>query len=750
LTTSTQIATKKTLEDVINTFIKQYVDTSANGLDEADTKQFHSEVNICIHFRQRDEFDKPDDVSDFIVIFNPKSPTSDIRSYIDTTLRYAATNLGSWGRLLTFLYNGSRMTVEAKSVLTRFKDMEFPGFEISSYGSLDEKESALQCTRILQTMWQNWRTMAEYDTRVFAMMLSGLSFVNLPELWDQLRNAAKRTLLPAKMIQQLLQDAILRCDGKGAIGQRLCQRFSAKLEVTKLQQKSMGWETDSAKHMFVLNTVVNSLSMEDMVRETSTPTTESRGNRRNTLNIHNTSIYEDTSDSFLPDQEEIDLPHLLMNRNGAPTLEECLYAQTRMDQELSNEYIDQLQQENNSLNDTNILMQTFPIAGETPMKTDGHQSSSHPGRGFPNHGYNQRYNNDSNQGRGGYMGNNRRQNNTARFPFPSITEQPRFKWCACCGEKGGHMWENCPHKRNGPEQDTRAPPSVIKFQISLDKPKLLPLEEALKLCDQSSMRGNLKYHTALYVTQFKQQLTLNHENMKRAHKASPAGPVVIGVCRVAISKSVTDTSVGHNRHTPAIGRNQVLYTNSVLGYAKVTARKAFPSEILERLESCEPQLQAPEHQMDDRSIQSEEGPGDGDNIRLSETICLIDSGATPTAVTWKLVEDLNAPYERSYQRLEIEGVHGDLKRTSTVCWLTLTFNNKVSITVQAVVVDRLKSPILLGQTDFCNYNISLQTKANVLTFGDHLCPSHSEPLMTPEEITSFPEDGYVIIPDNKA
>jgi hypothetical protein len=302
------------------------------------------------------------------------------------------------------------------------------------------------------------------------------------------------------------------------------------------------------------------------------------------------------------------------------------------------------------------------------------------------------------------------------------------------------MWENCPHKRNGPEQDTRAPPSVIKFQISLDKLKLLPLEEALKLCDQSATRGNLKYHTALYVTQFKQQLTLNHENMKRAQKASPAGPVVIGVCRVAISKSVNDTSEGHNNHVPARGRNQVLYTNTVLGYAKVSARKAFPDEIEARLQYQEPQIQPPDSQMDEYEVSEVTEK----NTRVGETICLIDSGATPTAVTWKLVEDLNAPYERSYQRLEIEGVHGDLKRTSTICWLTLTFDEKVSITVQAVVVDRLKSPILLGQTDFRNYEMALQPRANVLTFGDHLNPFHSEPLMTPEEIQSFPDDGYKI------
>jgi hypothetical protein len=83
---------KRTLEDEINTFIKQYVDTSANGLNETDTKQFHSEINICIHFRQRDKYDQPDDVAEYIVTFNPKLPTSDIKSYIDTTLRYAATN----------------------------------------------------------------------------------------------------------------------------------------------------------------------------------------------------------------------------------------------------------------------------------------------------------------------------------------------------------------------------------------------------------------------------------------------------------------------------------------------------------------------------------------------------------------------------------------------------------------------------------------------------------------------------------
>jgi hypothetical protein len=235
---------------------------------------------------------------------------------------------------------------------------------------MGDKDAAIQCTRILQTMWQNWRIMAEYDTRVFSMVLAGASFINLPELWDQLRNVAKRTFVPAKMIQQLLQDAILRSDVGGPIGQRLCQRFSAKFELTKLQQKSAGWETDAAKHMFTINSIVNALSIEDIVREATVPT-EFKSQRRNALNIHNTSIYDDSN---VP---EAVYSTFLMTSTGAPILEECLYAQNQMDLEWNdidlnnaNDYIDHLQQENNILNDQNIMMQAFPMSEGTNNQND--------------------------------------------------------------------------------------------------------------------------------------------------------------------------------------------------------------------------------------------------------------------------------------------------------------------------------------------------------------------------------------------
>jgi Flp pilus assembly protein TadG len=58
------------IHEDINTIIKNFVDSSANGLDAADTKQFHTEVNMSIHFRQRDKFDKMEDASEYIATRN--------------------------------------------------------------------------------------------------------------------------------------------------------------------------------------------------------------------------------------------------------------------------------------------------------------------------------------------------------------------------------------------------------------------------------------------------------------------------------------------------------------------------------------------------------------------------------------------------------------------------------------------------------------------------------------------------------
>jgi hypothetical protein len=164
------------------------------------------------------------------------------------------------------------------------------------------------------------------------------------------------------------------------------------------------------------------------------------------------------------------------------------------------------------------------------------------------------------------------------------------------------------------------------------------------------------------------------------------------------------------------------------------------------LENDTSQIRPPQWQRDKHTVEAVTEDNTNINTRSTEgeSICLIDGGATPSAVTWQLVKDLDIPCEESYQRLDVAGVHGDVKTSTTVCWLQIEFQD-MSITVQAIVVDHLSSPVLLGATDFNRYKMAYQTSAKVITFGDHLRPDHVEPVMTSTEIQNFPKSRYRII-----
>jgi hypothetical protein len=100
--------------------------------------------------------------------------------------------------------------------------------------------------------------------------------------------------------------------------------------------------------------------------------------------------------------------------------------------------------------------------------------------------------------------------------------------------------------------------------------------------------------------------------------------------------------------------------------------------------------------------------------------------------------------EKSHVRLGVAGVHGDVKYADKVCWITITFQCLIQITVMAVIVPNMNSPVLIGQTDFKRNCISHISSPNILIFGNHLHPSHTEELMTEEDIRSSPSSGYVL------
>jgi hypothetical protein len=100
--------------------------------------------------------------------------------------------------------------------------------------------------------------------------------------------------------------------------------------------------------------------------------------------------------------------------------------------------------------------------------------------------------------------------------------------------------------------------------------------------------------------------------------------------------------------------------------------------------------------------------------------------------------------EQSNVQLGIAGVHGDIKYATQICWITITFQCQIQITVMAVIVPSMNSPVLIGQTDFKRNCISHISAPNILIFGNHLQPSHTETLMSEEDIRSSPVNGFVL------
>jgi hypothetical protein len=255
----------------------------------------------------------------------------------------------------------------------------------------------------------------------------------------------------------------------------------------------------------------------------------------------------------------------------------------------------------------------------------------------------------------------------------------------------------------------------------------------------------MKYQSDVYKTNFMNMLQLNNEQKKRAATASmsqtKSPDIVVASDNIAISASVNKI------HTPECvvynasygQRPQHVFTNEVLAHSLSDIRQATDEEITLHIETnisndiC-------------NSTSLSHSPGEPNVVRqLSSTaICLVDPGATPTVIREDLVAALGLLQEQSNIRLGIAGVHGDIKYADKICWITITFQCQVHITVMAVIVPSMNSPVLIGQTDFKRNCISHISAPNILILGNHLHPSHTETLMSEEDIRSSPVNGFVL------
>ena len=354
----------------------------------------------------------------------------------------------------------------------------------------------------------------------------------------------------------------------------------------------------------------------------------------------------------------------------------------------------------------------------------------------------------------------RTNNGTGRYPPQYTRGQPydTHTTCMCCGQD--HNFLSCKLRFHTKDQLPDAPNIAAKYKMDPNLVALLPTEEAMHAIQTSTHCGNMRFQSAEYMQHFTNFIKLQKEKQKRALLATAAqnevpGPsnaqstappnLTVASCRVAISESVHQTpSLTYGIYEGRYGiRPQHAFTNKVLAYAEARARQATPREIDTRIarNTLAHQMPATPQTLTELNMSSKDIPED---LLNSTAICLVDGGACPSCIREDMVLTLGLEVEKAHVRLGVAGVFGDVKYADLVSWITLTFKCGAQITLMAIVVEKLNSPLLIGLTDFKNNFISHIAAQNLLTFGHNLNPTHTENLMTEQEIRCFPESGYII------
>jgi hypothetical protein len=551
-------------------------------------------------------------------------------------------------------------------------------------------------------LFYTFKDKSQSDTSMFRLKLlpppgqSILSFAEGTNLWEEILNAGIKNSVTSKIIETSLFDAIENDNGRE--GRDIKNRLQATIKINALTEEFSSWEHDEATHILLLDASVRELALED----SSSGLGKASVKRRTPINVNNTSMFED-----------------------------------QLDNEQLNRYSNYLV--TYSEEDSQNAQYLMDLDHSTQGTEEDLQVSSFPMQSGRNNHFQQHYPN-SGRGNGG----------SGRFPPSYNRGQPtsavHHTSCMSCG--GPHPFTLCAYKMELDPHQSHTLARVDLYRLDPNKLKQLDYTEAMNIVQSSTNNGNMKYQSETYRTNLNNMLQLNNEQRKRAaianKNAAQTPDIVVASCRMAIS-----ASVGNNVHTPPHGfyngtygpRPQQKYTNGVLAHSMSDIRQATDAEINLHLAT----------NTSDNIFMSTPLPTSPASInqvssrQLSSTaICLVDPGATPTVIRQDLATALGLLQEQSHVRLGIAGVHGDVRYVDTVCWITITFQCLVQITVMAVIVPTMNSPVLIGQTDFKRNCISHISAPNVLIFGNHLHPSHTEKLMSEEEIRSSPSSGFVL------
>ena len=688
-----------------------------------------------------------DQERDFVTEFVPGVTEYTIIQYLKKVARFARQRLGGlhgtegWSNLLTFLQNCNQMDKKAKLRCETLQRLKHPGLQDQS-GNLTEQKAAQQVYILSLLYYHTFKLKTDGDTNMFHIRLipranQTLSFIDGIALWEKLLLSYRNNDSKPATLETSLLEAITRDNGAEGIAVR--DRLASHIKLQGMTKEFEKYKQDTQVYELLLDAAVRELVAEDeasALLTTATTSSRNTNNRRLHVNVNNTSMVNSATAND---------PSFWLHCSEENNRE----AQSQMD----------IVNENRLSNDPNLQINSFPMAPDRIThqggRGNGQYNSYNHGQGV---NYQIRDNGYQGQGtnyRGSLPNNGRGSGGAGRFPAQYTRGRPSeniHTACMACG--GTHSWTCCPFKLKGPAQQPTAPVKEEKYRMDPQLLALLDLPRAMEVIQMSINTGNMKYQSEGYKTNIINFVKLEDAKKQRAEKTKSSkpepAPTIVASVRLAISGSINHV------HIPSFGiyngvygpRPQQVYSNEVLAYSEAEIRQATTKEIDYRLAINESDLTSERLSRPSRIKSTEpywtETDPDYYKFPTGTAKCHIDTGATPCVIRKDIAEGLKLLIEETNVQLGVVGVFGDVKYAHHVCWITITFKCQVQITVMAVVVENMSSAILIGQTDFRGNNISYISSENLLIFGNHRNPTHTETLMTIEEIAAYPIKGYQI------
>jgi hypothetical protein len=237
--------------------------------------------------------------------FTPNDPSYTIVDHLQAVMSFAKNKLGGphgnsgWSSLLLFLHNGTNTSDAVKSRCQTLKKLKMEGTQTFN-GNVTEQDAAMQVYQYCLLLFYTFKLSSESDTSMYHLKLthaighSTLSFAEGTNLWEKILSAGQKNGSTARILQSTMFDAIMKDNGQE--GREIKNRFQSTIKLKSLSREFASWERDDTTYILLLDASVRELAKEDAVNLHMTSKPSATGNRRNPINVNNTSMFSNQLD----------------------------------------------------------------------------------------------------------------------------------------------------------------------------------------------------------------------------------------------------------------------------------------------------------------------------------------------------------------------------------------------------------------------------------------------------------------------